>query len=192
MKRLLVMLLSVFAVCGSAWAQQGEKSMGVNLGYGSGSLHKSFKIGAEFRYGITDAIRIAPSFDYFFKSDGIGLWSINANAHYLFSIKSVEGLKVYPLLGLTVLGTAGAGDEGDMGDMGDMGDEWNDYYPDYDEDLDNNIGGNSGNVTKFGGNLGAGVQYPVLSNLNLGFEIKYQFVKDYDQVVFGISANYKF
>lgn len=187
MKRLLVMLLSVFAVCGSAWAQQGEKSMGVNLGYGSGSLHKSFKIGAEFRYGITDAIRIAPNFDYFFKSDGIGLWSINANAHYLFNIKSVEGLKVYPLLGLTVLGTTGAG----AGDEGDMGDELNDYYPDYDEDLEN-IGGNSGNVTKFGGNIGAGVQYPVLSNLDLGFEIKYQFVKDYDQVVFGINASYKF
>lgn len=188
MKRLLVLLLSVFAVCGSAWAQQGEKSMGVNLGYGSGSLHKSFKIGAEFRYGITDAIRVAPSFDYFFKSDEVGLWSINANAHYLFSIKSVEGLKVYPLLGLTVLGTLGAG-AGDEGDEVDMGDEWGDYYPDYDEDL---VNISSGNVTKFGGNIGAGVQYPVLSNLDLGFEIKYQFVKDYDQVVFGISANYKF
>ena len=187
MKRLVLSLLTVFTLCGSVWAQQGEKSIGVNLGYGSGSLHKSFKLGAEFRYGITNSIRVAPSFDYFFKSDGIGLWSINANAHYLFDIKSVDGLKVYPVIGLTFLGTTGAGTEKEV----DMGDEWNDYYPDYDEDIDN-IGDDSGNVTRLGGNIGAGIQYPVLSNLDLGFEIKYQFIKDYDQVVFGISANYKF
>lgn len=186
-KKLTLVLIALIVACSSLWAQQGEKSVSVNLGYGSGSLHKSFKVGAAFQYNLTDAIRLAPGFDYFLKSDGLGLWSASVNGHYLFNIKSVEGLKVYPLVGLTVLGTTGAG----AGDEGDMGDELNDYYPDYDEDLEN-IGGNSGNVTKLGANLGAGIQYPVLSNLDLGFEIKYQFVKDYDQVVFGINASYKF
>lgn len=185
MKRCTLMVIVMLMMFVNVFAQKGEKGVSVNLGYGSGSLHKSFKVGAEFQYNLTDAIRLAPGFDYFLKSDGLGLWSASVNGNYLFNIKSVEGLKVYPLVGLTVLGTTGAGDEGDMGD------ELNDYYPDYDEDLEN-IGGNSGNVTKFGANLGAGIQYPVLSNLDLGFEIKYQFVKDYDQVVFGINASYKF
>lgn len=186
MKRLVLMLLTVFTVCGSVWAQQGEKSIGVNLGYGSGSLHKSFKIGAEFRYGITDAIRVAPSFDYFFKSDDVGLWSASVNGHYLFGIKSVEGLKVYPLLGLTLLGSTGTGN----GEIDMNGEDWSDIpgYEDYIDEVED-AGSSS---TMFGCNLGVGIQYPILPNIDLGFEIKYQFVKDYDQVVLGINAAYKF
>lgn len=184
MKRLCLVFAVMLMMCGSMFAQKGEKAASINLGYGSGSLHKSFKIGAEFKYNVTDAIRIAPGFDYFFKSDGVGLWSANVNGHYLFDIKSVEGLKVYPLVGLTVLGTMSSGAEGSV----DMGEDWSEHYTDSGDDVDIE----SGNVTKFGANIGAGVQYPILSNLDMGFEIKYQFVKDFDQIVFGINAAYKF
>lgn len=180
------MLFAVLMAFSSAFAQKGEKAASVNLGYGSGSFHKAFKIGAEFKYNVTDAIRIAPGFDYFLKRDGVGLWSANVNGHYLFDIKSVEGLKIYPLVGLTLLGSTGAG----SGDV-DIDDDWSNYYPDYDKELDD-MEGDSGNMTKFGANLGAGIQYPVLPNLDLGFELKYQFVSDFDQVVFGVNAAYKF
>lgn len=185
-KKLTLVLIALIVACSSLWAQQGEKSVSVNLGYGSGSFHKAFKIGAEFKYNLTDAIRLAPGFDYFLKSDGVGLWSANVNGHYLFNIKSVEGLKVYPLVGLTLLGTTGAG----SGDVNMDDEDWSDIpgYEDYVDDNDNT----GGNATKFGANLGAGIQYPIMQNLDLGFEIKYQFVADFDQIVFGINASYKF
>lgn len=185
MKKLFVLLSFIAFGVGSAWGQQGEKTVSVNLGYGTGSLHKSFKVGAEFRYNLTDAIRLAPGFDYFLKSDGLGLWSASVNGHYLFSIKSVDGLKVYPLVGLTMLGTTGLGGNVDLGD-----EDYSDI-PRF-EDYTDGAKESGGNSTNFGANLGVGVQYPILSNLDLGFEIKYQFVKDYDQVVFGINAAYRF
>lgn len=183
MKRLVLFFVGFMACCNFVFAQQNEKAISVNLGYGSGSFHKSFKVGAEFKYNITDAIRIAPGFDYFFKSEGIGLWSANVNGHYLFEIRSVEGLKVYPLFGFTLLGS--------MGDGVDMGDIDYSDIPGYEEYIDEEVDG-GGNATKFGCNLGAGIQYPILDNIDLGFELKYQFVKDFDQFVLGINAAYKF
>ena len=50
---------------GLSLAQKNEKAASINLGYGAGDFHKAFKIGAEFKYNITDAVRIAPGFDYF-------------------------------------------------------------------------------------------------------------------------------
>ena len=127
MKRLSFILMALIMASGITFAQQGESAVSVNLGYGSGSFHKAFKVGAEYKYNITDAIRIAPGFDYFFKSDGIGLWSANVNGHYLFDIKGAEGLKIYPLFGFTLLGTMGSADAGDY-DPGD-------YLPDGYEDM---------------------------------------------------------
>ena len=86
MKKILMAIMALF-VCAGMYAQKGEQAAGINLGYGSGSLHKSFKLGLEYKYNITDAIRIAPSFDYFFKDLGTSLWDINANVHYVFNIK---------------------------------------------------------------------------------------------------------
>lgn len=180
MKKILMAIIAVF-VCAGVYAQKGEQAAGINLGYGSGSLHKSFKLGLEYKYNVTDAIRIAPSFDYFFKDLGTSLWDINANVHYLFDIKSVEGLKVYPLVGLTLLGYSG----GDTSTGDTALDEW--YAEEYDDEESS-----SGSGVKFGGNIGAGVQYPVMENLDLSFEIKYQFVQDFDQLVFHIGAAYKF
>ncbi len=180
MKKILMAIMALF-VCAGMYAQKGEQAAGINLGYGSGSLHKSFKLGLEYKYNITDAIRIAPSFDYFFKDLGTSLWDINANVHYVFNIKSVDGLKVYPLAGLTLLGySVGDGDTGSS----DM-DEW--FEEEYGEEAASSDSG-----VKFGGNLGAGIQYPIMENLDLSFEIKYQFVQDFDQVVFHIGAAYKF
>lgn len=184
MKKLVLLFMNLVVCCNLAFSQKNEKAIGINLGYGSGSYHKSFKVGAEFKYNITDAIRIAPGFDYFLKSDGIGLWSANVNGHYLFNIKSVEGLKVYPLFGFTLLGSIGDG----VVDMSDI--DYSDL-PGYDEYIDEEVNG-GGNATKFGCNLGAGIQYSILDNIDLGFELKYQFVKDFDQFVLGINAAYKF
>jgi outer membrane protein X len=97
-KYFLLLLLSVVSL--SIFAQKGEKAIGINLGYGSEV--ESPAIGVKFNYGLTDLIRISPSFNYFLEKNGLSGWEINADAHYLFSV--APKLTVYPLAGLTFTG----------------------------------------------------------------------------------------
>ena len=55
-------------------------------------------IGAKFQYGLTDAIRVEPSFNYYLEKDGLSLWDANVNFHYLFDV--ADKVKVYPLAGI--------------------------------------------------------------------------------------------
>ena len=59
----MVAIVLVASVC-SAMAQKGEKAVGLQLNYGT--QIESMGIGAKFQYGITNAIRLEPSFNYFF------------------------------------------------------------------------------------------------------------------------------
>ena len=72
MKRILLLtLLSCVGLCTqilSVFAQQGEKSVGINVGYGTASSFESFRLGAEFNWNATDHIRLSPSFDCYFAS----------------------------------------------------------------------------------------------------------------------------
>lgn len=98
MRKLIITFICLISLCGSLWAQKGEKSLGVNVGYGS---LEAFRIGATFTYNVTDQIRLAPSFDYY--SDDIDVWGFSFDGHYLFSL--ANKLDFYPLLGLTYLNT---------------------------------------------------------------------------------------
>jgi len=80
--------------------QKGDKAIGVNVAYGSEI--ESIAIGVKFNYGITDQIRLSPSFNYFVGKDELSEWEINADVHYLFDI--APKFSVYPLAGLTFTG----------------------------------------------------------------------------------------
>jgi outer membrane protein X len=47
-------------------------------------------------------------------------------------------------------------------------------------------------ITRFGLNLGGGVEYDVRPNISLNAEIKYSIVSSIDQAVFSLGAVYKF
>ena len=47
-------------------------------------------------------------------------------------------------------------------------------------------------VTKFGANIGAGVEYDVASNLSVNFQVKYAAVSKIDQAIIGLGATYRF
>lgn len=174
-KSLLVIMLCVIGL--GVYAQKGEKAIGVNLGYGTEI--SNLGIGAKFQYGITDAIRAEASFDYFLKKDGVSMWDINLNAHYLFPV--ADKFKVYPLVGLTYTNWKLGGDmDSDLGD--------NDFDYGYGEEIDIE----DSNTGKFGVNLGAGVEYAISSNLSVNFELKYQLISDFNQAVFGVGVAYKF
>ena len=97
MKKLVVLFSMMFFIMGSAFAQKGIQAAGVHLSYGTEI--ESFGIGVKYQYNITDNIRLEPSMNYFFENNGVDMFDLNANAHYLFPMAS--NIRVYPLTGLT-------------------------------------------------------------------------------------------
>lgn len=133
----------------SAFAQKGEKSMGVNVGYGTADGFNAFRLGAEFNWNATDHIRLSPSFDCYFTSNTS--YVVSADVHYLFPIQ--DTWRVYPLVGVTYT----------------------------------HFGSN-----EFGGNVGAGVEYPLCSSFYVSAEGKYQLTKDFQQFALAAGIAYKF
>lgn len=175
-----IFLAMALALTGmSASAQQGEKAAGVNLSYGT--EHKAIGIGVKGQYGITDAIRAEASFDYFLKKEGLSMWDVNLNVHYLFSL--TDKLKVYPLAGLTFTNWK-------FDNAFEM--EIDPDYAQYMDEDDITSGSASSSESKFGVNLGAGLQYDLTDKLSLNFEAKYQLISDFDQMMFGVGVAYKF
>ena len=97
MKKFIVLFSMMFFIMGNTFAQKGIQAAGVHLSYGTEI--ESFGIGLKYQYNITDNIRLEPSMNYFFENNGIDMFDINANAHYLFPMAS--NVRVYPLAGLT-------------------------------------------------------------------------------------------
>ena len=68
MKKFVMMLmLAVFSLGAYAQTQQGQSAVGFNIGYGFDS--KNATLGVDYRYCITDAVRLSPSLTYFVKND---------------------------------------------------------------------------------------------------------------------------
>ena len=95
MKKLLVLVCAAVMSL-SASAQAGDKALGAQLLFGSKT--NNIGLGVKGQYYFTDQIRGEASFDYFLKNQGISMWDINANVHYLFDV--ADKFKVYPVAGL--------------------------------------------------------------------------------------------
>ena len=161
MKKFIIAASLTFLGLGSAFAQQGKQAVGGSLSYGTET--ESVGIGAKYQYNITNEIRIEPSMDYFFKNNGLSMFDINANVHYLVPIAS--NVKIYPLAGFT--------------------------FTSWHQDL--GIGEGFGvSTSRFGVNLGAGMEFALDRNWSMNFEIKYQLISDLDQAVFNLGVAYSF
>ena len=57
-------------------------------------------LGVDYRYCITDAVRLSPSLTYFVKNDNHSTWAIDLNAHYVVKLSEMFGF--YPLAGLSL------------------------------------------------------------------------------------------
>lgn len=170
MKKLFMVAIILMVGVGAAMAQKDVKAVGLNLNYGSEISNLGF--GAKFQYGITDAIRIEPSFNYYLEKESKGLWDASVNVHYLFDV--AEQIKFYPLAGL---GYANSKNEGWSVDL------------DGDDDAEMSESYESG---EFIVNLGVGAEYLLTEKLAIGAELKYQIINNFNQVVFGIGATYRF
>ena len=100
MKKLIVMcMLAIISMSAFAQTQQGQSSFGFNLGYGFNENGNAL-LGLDYRYNLTDEVRLAPSLSYFVKDDGLSAWAIDVNAHYVFKLSDMLGF--YPLAGLSL------------------------------------------------------------------------------------------
>ena len=97
MKKLV--MLFILAVCSlGAYAQthQGQSAASFIIGYGFDSENAT--IGIDYRYSLTNEVRLSPSLTYYVKNNGLSAWAIDANAHYLVRLTDIFGF--YPLAGL--------------------------------------------------------------------------------------------
>lgn len=161
MKKFCLLLFCLFMGMG-AFAQQGEKSLGLNLLYGNDT---NIGLSAKMRYSITDKWRVEPAFEYFFKHDYFSMWDLGANLHYV--IPATETISVYPLAGLAYFrGTA---------DLSELSEYFKDFFG---LELENASGG------KVGFNLGVGGDFR-LKGCTLSLEAKFQLIDGGNQLVVG-------
>jgi outer membrane protein X len=143
---------------------KGNTAIGINWGFGLAPT--AMIIGVKFNYGLTDKIRLSPSFDYYMKPSN-GLWGsayqINADAHYL-AVRTSK-LTFYPLAGLTF--------------------RYREVAPlrYYGYEMEGEA------ESKFGLNIGLGLGYNLSDHIVLGSEFKYSAGIDY---VWAINLMYKF
>lgn len=147
MKKLLL-LVAILMAGMSVYAQKGVKAVGLNLDYGTEISNVGFT--GKFQYGITNAIRVEPAFTYYLKKDGVNLWDITANVHYLFNV--APKITVYPLVGIGYAHTKASFSD-DLEDY--MPDGWSMNY-EGEEMSDDEGSSSSGN---FCANFGAGAEY---------------------------------
>ena len=175
-----------------ALAQKGDMAVGLNLGVApcleKNASFTNFGIGAKFQYNVTNPIRLEADLDYWFKAKGMDMFDITANVHYIFNVGSK--IKVYPIVGIGYASVSG----GSSFDMDDFEDIWGGYpfYSRASDDYDFDFDGGSSRMNRFIFNLGVGCEYAITSKLMAGFEIKYQYVKDFQRLPITIGATYHF
>ena len=114
-KYFLVLVLSLTSL--SLFSQAGEMGVGLNFGYGSRATLPI--IGVNFSYGITDEVRVVPSFGGFLRQDGFRAWSLNTDFHYLFNV--APQINVFPTVGLTLAGWQSCKQCGNVDDITRLG-----------------------------------------------------------------------
>lgn len=164
MKKVIVTLSILFFVAAvmPAMAQKGEMKIGPQIGYGFDM--KALGIGAKFTYGITDEIRLAPSFVYFLpkteeaSESGITIkastnwWELNLDGNYMFGEE--DELCFFGLAGLNVLGVSSSVTYTGLPEGFEMPDT-------------------SISSTEIGLNVGGGAQYPFSDSMKGFAELKY-------------------
>jgi opacity protein-like surface antigen len=158
MKKLLLLLVLFVSFAANAQTHQGESAFGFNMGYGFDS--KNAVLGIDYRYGLTDEVRLTPSLSYFVKNNGRSACAIDLNAQYVFLLSDMVGF--YPLAGLDLSFWKHPAGEGTLTD------------------------------TRFGVNLGMGLELYATQNVTVGIEAKYTIIKDFDQAILGVRVGYSF
>lgn len=138
---------------------QFEGTFGIGLQTGYATEINILGAGMHIHYYRTNNVRIAPSFTYFLERKGTNMWMIDADAHYIIPVSITASL--YPIAGIHYS-------------------KW-EFNADA-EQIDIEL--KSEAKHRPGVNLGLGFQHDIGYRVRANFELKYQFLKDYSQVLF--------
>lgn len=178
MKKILITILALSFCAGAFGQNYFEKNenarnnkyssldrkgaMALGAGVYYGTEIENVGLGFQFDYYLTNAFRLTPNATVWFKKDNLSSWDINFDVNYIIPL--AQRWKVYPIAGLTL----SSWKRHSVGDI------------------------ESDTKTKFGVNLGAGIEYDITSNWFLNFEFKYRIISDYDQAAMGVGFGYRF
>ena len=173
-KKLLALCVSLLSL--SAFAQQGQSAVGINIGVApnldtNGSV-TNFQLGAKYQYGVTDNIRLEADLDYGFRSNGISVFDLSANVQYLFNLS--DKFVLYPLAGIGY-GSINATEY---------------YIPDPSKPME--VVSVSNTYSRFLFNVGIGAEYPITDNISVGAEFKFQYMKNFSRLPITVGVTYKF
>ncbi len=99
MKKLFLVLSMICLSMGVfAQTEAGRSSVGFNLGYAFDTENAS--LGVDYRYCLTDAVRLNPGLTALVKNHGLSAFLIDVNAHYVFKLSDMFGF--YPLGGISM------------------------------------------------------------------------------------------
>lgn len=154
-----LLLLAVLLVCGLSpvLAQfEGTWGMGVHTGYGMNA--KSLAVGGHLHYYLNNNLRVAPSFTYYLPRENKHTWDASLDAHWVIPVSVSASL--YPLIGVGYS-------------------QWR-YAPEEEVAIEPTDYTHHRPMA----NVGLGVQHDIAYRIRATFEMKYQFMKDYEQMVF--------
>ncbi|MFT3994096.1 MAG: outer membrane beta-barrel protein [Dysgonomonas sp.] len=96
MKKSLLVLIILVTSFSLTKAQERDRSIVIKMGYQTD--YDRFGIGLDARFALANSFRFAPDITYFFSSDNIKGFDVNANIHYLLPV--TEDINIYPLAGI--------------------------------------------------------------------------------------------
>ncbi len=166
-KIVMFFMMAMIGLSASAQIEQGRSSIGLNLGYGFSTENPI--IGIDYRYSITNTIRINPGLSHYIKKDGQKAWAIDLNAHYL--VRLSEMFSFYPLVGV------------------DLSFWDQELVKEPREDI--NVSANE-TSTRFGANIGLGLELYATERITAGIEFKYLIISKVDQAILGLRVGYTF
>ncbi len=167
MKRVIILsLLLLLGMTVKAQIYQGYSSVGFQVGYGFKT--KNATVGIDYRYNITDEIRLNPGLTYFVKDGGLSGWALDMNAHYVVPLGDI--FVIYPLAGIDLS-------------------FWKDTYEWH---LDHSVLKGKENFTRIGVNAGIGGEVWLTDLFTLDAELKYNLVKTMNQTLISFRVAYHF
>lgn len=172
MKKLITLIVALTAILPitstEAFAQRGEKSVGLRAGFTTRNTTAS--AGLYFSYRFTEHFRIAPKVDYAFRHHKTDAFSFNFDTEYPVALNAARSVNFYPIAGLNYSTYSTHASLAEV-----------------DESLDATVRDNH-----FGLNLGAGLEYFATPTLRLAFESKCQLISQYTGAWLTLSIGYRF
>lgn len=153
-----------------AGGHKGEKTVGITAGYNT--FNQNAVAGLFMQYRVNGLLRVAPDVTYIFKHHDTDGLAINLNVHMPLSIVPSGKFNLYPLAGLNYTSWSyhAKGAAPSIIETDDV----------------------SQRVSKFGFNIGAGIDLYATDNLKLFVEGKYVGVKHYSSGVISVGIGYRF